>query len=83
MIKKLPKTELEIKMQELHDYCEANGVPIFLAAWQNVDNGNAGYVYQFLPPACVDIDIAEQTGMQDKFPTFLKIVAGVGGADNG
>jgi len=78
MIKNVQKTELEKMLKMVHDYCEERDIPIFLASWQEpVDDRDAGYIYEYLPPACLDMDMEELTGEKDKFPLFLKVVAGV------
>ena len=77
MIRKQQTTEFEEKMKELCDYCEEQGIPIFIAGWQQTEfNPNSGYVYQYLAPSNLGIDIQKETGKKDRFPLFLKAVSG-------
>lgn len=77
MVKTVQKTELEKMLKLVHDYCEERDIPIFLASWQPPETPeDTGYIYEYLPPACLDMNMEELTGKKDKFPLFLKIVAG-------
>ena len=77
MIKKVEKTDLEKMLKMVHDYCAERDIPVFLASWQKpTAEGDSGYIFEYLPPACLDLDMKELTGEKDKFPLFLRIVAG-------
>lgn len=79
----MKQTELEQKMRALRDYCEENNVPVFIMSYQQTGNKqNSGYIYDYLSPACLNIDVKKETGKKDKFPLFLKVLSkkGKGGS---
>ena len=70
-------TELENILKKLRDYCEENGHPLFAATWQQPsDEKDDGYVYEYVPPRKLDINMEELTGEKDRFPMFLGAIMG-------
>jgi len=70
-------TELENVLKRLRDYCEEHGHPLFAATWQTpYDKKDDGYVYEYVSPARLGINMEELTGEKDRFPMFLGAVMG-------
>ena len=74
---KCEKTEIEVVLKRLRDYCEENGHPLFVAVWQDPKNKkDDGYVYEYVSPLRLGVDMKDLTGEKDRFPMFLGAVMG-------
>lgn len=70
-------TELEEILAKLRDYCIENNCPLFAATWQKpMEERDDGYVYEYVSPLRLDMNMEELTGEKDRFPMFLGAVMG-------